>query len=198
MVCSCTLERGGCGENCLNAAMQHECNPSTCPMGMHCANRPFALLPPVKQLPLQLFKTAHKGWGVKATRALPEGELVVEYVGEVIDSDSWEARKLALGRFAHFYFMALNASEIVDASRKGNIARFINHSCNPNLSVDKWYVNRVPRIGMWAKRNIAPGEELSYNYSVKWVGDPEHAQSCFCGAENCTGYMGRPPKPSKK
>jgi histone-lysine N-methyltransferase SETD2 len=36
------------------------------------------------------------------------------------------------------YFMALNYNEIVDASRKGNVARFINHSCSPNLSVEKW------------------------------------------------------------
>ena len=77
--------------------------------------------------PLQLIKTLDKGWGVMATRDIEEGELVVEYVGEVIDRESWEARKEALGRFEHMYFMALNADEIVDATRKGNIARFINH-----------------------------------------------------------------------
>ena len=79
-------------------------------------------------------------------------------------------------------------------SRRGNIARFINHSCNPNLQVEKWYVNRVPRLGLWAKRHILPGEELGYNYSVKWHGDARHAQSCYCGAYNCTGYLGRAPR----
>ena len=60
------------------------------------------------------------------------------YVGEVIDSEMWEERKQQLGRFDHMYFMALNHTEIVDATRKGNIARFINHSCSPNLIVEKW------------------------------------------------------------
>ena len=76
----------------------------------------------------------------------------------------------------------------------GRAQRFINHSCNPNLQVEKWYVNRVPRLGLWAKRDIAAGEELCYNYSVKWDGDAMHAQTCYCGSEQCTGYLGRPPK----
>ena len=54
-------------------------------------------------------------------------------MGEVIASASWEERKQQLSRFDHMYFMALNHNEIVDATRKGNIARFINHSCSPNL-----------------------------------------------------------------
>jgi len=92
------------------------------------------------------------------------------------------------------YFMTLNSREIVDATERGNLARFLNHSCDPNMQVEKWYVNRVPRLGMWAKRQIMPGEELSYNYSVKWNGDPDVAQRCYCGAHNCTGYLGLPPK----
>ena len=62
----------------------------------------------------------------------------------------------ALGRFDHMYFMALNQSEIVDASRKGNIARFINHSCHPNLTVEKWFVHRQPRLGgLCARRALS-------------------------------------------
>ena len=194
MVCSCSAVSGGCDERCHNRAMQHECNPSTCPMGQLCSNRPFSTLGPANTLPLQLFKTFDKGWGVMATRDLDADELVVEYVGEVIDRESWEARKRDLWRFDHMYFMALNGDEIVDASRKGNIARFINHSCEPSLQVEKWYVNRVPRLGLWTKRPIRAGEELTYNYSVKWHGNRDHAQRCYCGAPSCTGYMGRPPK----
>jgi len=114
----------------------------------------------------------------------------------VINRDEWEARKEALGRFDHMYFMALNQTEIVDASRKGNIARFINHSCSPNVSVEKWYINRIPRLGMFAKRSIQEGEELGYNYSVKWFGDPQCAQKCYCGASSCTGFLGPPPSRS--
>ena len=194
MVCNCIPQSGGCEERCPNRAMQHECNPATCPCGELCTNRPFSTLPPVNALPLQLIKTLDKGWGVKATRFINEGDLVIEYVGEVIDMETWDARKRELGRFQHMYFMALNGEEIVDASRKGNIARFVNHSCNPNIQVEKWYVHRTPRIGMFAKRNIFPGEELSYNYSVKSTGNLAHAQKCFCGSAKCTGFLGRAPK----
>ena len=129
-------------------------------------------------------------------RGYNEGELVIEYVGEVIDRAEWEARKTSLQttQFAHMYFMALNPNEIVDASRKGNIARFINHSCQPNLEVQKWYVHRTPRLGLFAKQPIAADEELSYNYSVKWSGNLDWAQRCHCKAPNCTGYLGPPPR----
>jgi SET domain-containing protein len=193
-VCSCTLASGGCDHRCANRAMQSECSNASCRLGPSCGNRPFANLGATSQRPLQLFKTDGKGWGVMSTRNIEQGELVVEYVGEVIDHDTWESRKAKLWRFDHMYFMTLNRTEIVDATERGNIARFINHSCDPNLQVEKWYVNRTPRLGLWAKRPIVAGEELSYNYSVKWHGDPDVAQRCYCGAYNCTGYLGLPPK----
>ena len=74
MVCSCSAVSGGCDERCHNRAMQHECNPSTCPMGQLCSNRPFSTLGPANTLPLQLFKTFDKGWGVMATRDLDADE----------------------------------------------------------------------------------------------------------------------------
>ena len=96
----------------------------------------------------------------KATRSISQGELVIEYVGEVIDEGTWEERKRSLSRYQHMYFMALNPYEIVDASRKGNVARFINHSCSPNLQVEKWYVQRVPRLGLFAHGDRRGGGAL--------------------------------------
>jgi len=198
-LCSCGTFPGYCDERCQNRSLQQECTTSNCSCGAHaCRNRPFAVLHSSGALPLQLIKTERKGWGVKATRDLFEGELVVEYVGEVIDRETWEERKEALGRFEHMYFMAMNHAEIVDASRRGNIARFINHSCSPNLIVEKWYINRVPRLGLFAKVPIVAGEELSYNYAMKWFGDPEFAQKCYCLSANCTGFLGPPPRQSPK
>ena len=65
--------------------------------------------------------------------------------------------------------------------------------CSPNLSVQKWYTNRVPRLGLFAKEDIPAGDEITYNYSVKWFGDPDMAQRCYCEAPNCTGYLGPAP-----
>ena len=99
-LCTCTALRG-CDERCANRAMQSECTSANCIFGPGCGNRPFANLGATSQRPLQLFKTEGKGWGVMASRCIEEGELVVEYVGEVIDRDRWEARKETLWRFDH-------------------------------------------------------------------------------------------------
>ena len=63
----------------------------------------------------------------------------MEYVGEVIDSDEFETRAMeyARGKIPHFYFMSLKSDCIIDATVKGNISRFINHSCEPNAETQK-------------------------------------------------------------
>ena len=73
-VCFCTAAGGGCDERCQNRAMLQECDPSTCPTGALCRNRPFSTLGPASRWPVQLFKTIDKGWGVMATRDIYEGE----------------------------------------------------------------------------------------------------------------------------
>lgn len=88
----------------------------------------------------------------------------------------------------HFYFMSLNKGEFVDATKKGNLARFCNHSCNPNCYVDKWVVGEKLRMGIFAERYIQAGEELVFNYNVDRYGaDP---QPCYCGEPNCSGFIG--------
>ena len=63
----------------------------------------------------------------------------MEYVGEVLDYEEFCERTLRYedNKQSHFYFMALNADEIIDATNKGNISRFINHSCDPNCETQK-------------------------------------------------------------
>ena len=58
------------------------------------------------------------------------------------------------------------------------------------------FINRAPRLGLFAIKDIAAGAEVTYNYSVKWSGDPDMAQRCYCEAPNCTGYLG--PAPSSR
>jgi SET domain-containing protein len=70
-----------------------------------------------------------------------KGKLVIEYVGEVITTSECEYR---LKRYykdeKNFYMLNLDANWVIDATRMGAIARFTNHSCNPNCETQKWYV----------------------------------------------------------
>lgn len=91
-------------------------------------------------------------------------------------------------RIPHFYFMMLQRDEYLDATKRGDIARFINHSCNPNCYVAKWHVGKRMRMGIFSQRDIFKGEELTFNYNVDRYGN--EAQPCHCGEPNCVGQLG--------
>ena len=91
----------------------------------------------------------------------------------------------------NFYFLSLEKGHVIDSGTRGSAARFVNHSCNPNTEMQKWYVNDTPRIGLFAGRNrIHGGEELTYDYNFDWF-EGTVAQECKCGSDNCRGIIGR-------
>lgn len=67
------------------------------------------------------------------------GEFIMEYVGEVVDPKDFRrrAKEYSKDKNRHYYFMALKSDQIIDATMKGNISRFINHSCDPNAETQK-------------------------------------------------------------
>jgi SET domain-containing protein len=60
--------------------------------------------------------------------------------------------------------------QYIDATKKGGIGRFANHSCNPNSEVQKWVVGRRLRMGIFTKRDVERGEEITFNYNVDRYG----------------------------
>jgi SET domain-containing protein len=54
----------------------------------------------------------------------------------------------------HFYFMTLNGNEVIDAGAKGNLGRFINHSCEPNCRTEKWMVNGEICVGIFSMQDL--------------------------------------------
>ncbi|CAJ0833444.1 81_t:CDS:2, partial [Entrophospora sp. SA101] len=78
--------------------------------------------------------------------------------------------------------------KIIDATDRGDIGRFINHSCNPNCFIQKWMVGKYYRIGIFASRDIIKDEELTFDYNAERYGS--EAQECFCGESNCRGIIG--------
>lgn len=100
------------------------------------------------------------------------GEFILEYVGEVLNPDEFEKRANVYSedKNQHYYFMSLRADAVIDATQKGNISRFINHSCDPNAETQKWTVNGELRIGFFSKRTILAGEEITFDYQFQRYG----------------------------
>ena len=177
-----------CGEDsdCINRATKMECF-GDCGCGPECQNQRFQRQ---QYANVAVIKTEKKGYGLRAESDLHANEFIFEYIGEVINESQFRRRMVQYDEagIRHFYFMSLTKGEFVDATKKGNLGRFCNHSCNPNCYVDKWVVGDKLRMGIFAERNIQSGEELVFNYNVDRYGaDP---QPCYCGEANCTGFIG--------
>ncbi|KAL8782875.1 MAG: hypothetical protein Q9213_005052 [Squamulea squamosa] len=195
MDCDCTEEwstvtqtNAACGDDsdCINRATKMEC-VGDCGCGADCQNQRFQQRQYAK---VTVFKTEKKGYGLRADTDLRANGFIFEYIGEVIGEAHFRRRMVQYDeeKIKHFYFMSLNKGEYVDATKKGNLGRFCNHSCNPNCYVDKWVVGDKLRMGIFAERPIKQGEELVFNYNVDRYGaDP---QPCYCGEPNCTGFIG--------
>lgn len=177
-----------CGEDsdCINRATKMECIED-CGCGNACQNQRFLRK---QYADVTVIKTDKKGYGLRANTNLRPGDFIFEYIGEVINEQIFRRRMIQYDEegIKHFYFMSLTKGEFVDATKKGNLGRFCNYSCNPNCYVDKWVVGDRLRMGIFAERKIKAGEELVFNYNVDRYGaDP---QPCYCGEPNCTGYIG--------
>ncbi|XP_043520102.1 histone-lysine N-methyltransferase NSD2 isoform X2 [Frieseomelitta varia] len=175
------------GTDCLNRILLVECSPGTCPAGSKCNNQAFVR----RQYPaMEPFHTAERGWGLRSLELIRAGQFVIEYVGEVIDEAEYKRRlhrKKEL-KNENFYFLTIDNNRMIDAEPKGNLSRFMNHSCSPNCETQKWTVNGDTRIGLFALCDIIAGEELTFNYNL--VCDGETRKPCLCGASNCSGFIG--------
>lgn len=178
-----------CGEDseCINRATSVECINDECGCGNDCQNQRFQRR---MFAPVSVFQTELKGYGLRADRILYENNFIYEYIGEVINEDNFRKRMIAYDEknFKHFYFMMLKKDAFIDATIKGSLARFVNHSCNPNAYVDKWVVGDKLRMGIFAKRTIQKGEEITFDYNVDRYG--AQSQPCYCGEPNCIKFMG--------
>lgn len=88
----------------------------------------------------------------------------------------------------NFYFLEIQKDLIIDGEQNGNLARFMNHSCDPNCKTQKWVVNNETRVGLFALKDILIGTELTFNYNFECRGDDKTI--CFCKSKNCSDYIG--------
>jgi len=139
------------------------------------------------------------GSGVYAAREIPKGTRIVEYLGDRISHAQADARYEAKGQDdGHTFLFVVSSKVVIDAGVDGNEARFINHSCDPNCET----VIEGGRVFIEALRDIAPGEELGYEYGLTWesTDDPDELANyaCRCGAASCRGTMLDPVPLDKK
>ena len=177
----------GCGRSCLNKMVYWECVKHLCPCGASCRNRKFQNHEYAEVYPI---KTKDRGYGLCAGTFLPKGSFVIQYIGEVysIDSPYGQKKLQEYKNSTCTYLMSLTKNEVVDPTSKGNFARFINHSCEPNCETQKWHVSGEICVGIFTLRDIQEDEELTFNYGfdiAKTV-----YQKCLCGAPTCRGYLG--------
>nr|XP_005992405.1 PREDICTED: histone-lysine N-methyltransferase, H3 lysine-36 and H4 lysine-20 specific isoform X1 [Latimeria chalumnae]XP_005992406.1 PREDICTED: histone-lysine N-methyltransferase, H3 lysine-36 and H4 lysine-20 specific isoform X1 [Latimeria chalumnae] len=192
--CNCKAsDENPCGldSECINRMLMYECHPNVCPAGEGCQNQCFTK----RNYPhVEIFRTMGRGWGLCSKVDLKKGEFVNEYVGELIDEEECRARikHAQENDISNFYMLTLDKDRIIDAGPKGNHARFMNHSCQPNCETQKWTVNGDTRVGLFALCDIPAGSELTFNYNLECLGNGKTV--CKCGSPNCSGFLGVRPK----
>jgi SET domain-containing protein len=117
--------------------------------------------------------TKNSGWGFYTAETLAPGQYVNEYLGEVIVTAEYEKRfeDFKSKQACDLYFASLGSELYIDARNAGNATRFINSSCTPNCKMQKMHDCRVrsSRLGFFALREIAKGEELTFSYNFSFT-----------------------------
>ena len=135
--------------------------------------------------------SAIHGRGVFAATPIAKGMQIIEYRGE---RTTWEivCERPASDPDdpAHTFIFELSDGRVIDAGVRGSVARWINHSCAPNC---KSFEDDDGRVFIEARRAIAPGEELTYDYRLSLGGRItrriREEYACRCGAKRCRGSL---------
>ncbi|KAJ6797495.1 histone-lysine N-methyltransferase, H3 lysine-9 specific SUVH1-like [Iris pallida] len=201
----------------------YECTTS-CLCSVNCRNR-------VSQkgirLRFEVFRTRGRGWGLRSWDPIRAGTFICEYTGEVIDKfqlendieeNNYVFQKLAEEKPLKWNYIPelleeprpAESSEssrplpiIISAKNMGNVARFMNHSCSPNVFWQPVLYDHgdeaFPHIMFFAIKHIPPMTELTYDYGLSraegqegsGIGAGSHrTKRCLCGSSNCRGLFG--------
>uniref|UniRef100_A0A672PQZ4 [histone H3]-lysine(4) N-methyltransferase n=1 Tax=Sinocyclocheilus grahami TaxID=75366 RepID=A0A672PQZ4_SINGR len=130
-----------------------------------------------------------QGLGLFAARDIEKQTMVIEYMGDILRAEVAMGKELqykAKNRPA--YMFRIDSERVIDATRSGSPARYINHSCSPNCVAEVVTFERGHKIIISAARRIDRGEELCYDYKLTPVADQSKIP-CHCGAANCRKWI---------
>lgn len=137
---------------------------------------------------LKFSRSAIHDWGLYALEPIERGEMVIEYVGEIIRQQVADHREKRYERqgIGSSYLFRIDEELVIDATKSGNIARFINHSCDPSCTAKIITVYGQKKIVIYAQRDIALGEEITYDYKFPLE---DEKIPCLCGSVICRKYL---------
>ncbi|CAM0151305.1 unnamed protein product [Urochloa decumbens] len=224
--CSCSQLNGGdlpyssSGLLVKHIPMLYECS-SRCQCSQNCRNR---VTQKGVNLNFEVFWTGDCGWGVRSWDPIRAGTFVCEYAGQVTDETnmnmdgdedeytfrtSWPSDKVSRWNLGAELLKGASASVtteslkklpiVISAKGSGNMARFLNHSCSPNLFWQPVQYDHgddtYPHIMFFAMKHIPPMTELTYDYGIRGAppgikGNFPNASKlkpCLCGSINCRG-----------
>lgn len=162
-----------------------------------------------KRRKLVKFDRSHiHNWGLYAEESIAVNDMIIEYVGEKVRqrvADLREVRYLRQG-IGSSYLFRIDEDTVIDATKKGGIARFINHSCTPNCTAKIIKVDGTKRIVIYALRDISKSEfsvpvymkfvlmiradeELTYDYKFEREINSDDRIPCLCGSVGCKGFL---------
>jgi SET domain-containing protein len=116
---------------------------------------------------------SHTGLGLFATKPIRKRSRIAEYKGRLLTTKQAERLESSGNR----YLYEINSRWTVDGSPRSNIARYANHSCNPNAET----YDVKHRVFIRALRNIKPGEEITYDYGIDYLKNVIGRSNCQCG-----------------
>uniref|UniRef100_A0A673IIZ6 Voltage-dependent N-type calcium channel subunit alpha-1B-like n=1 Tax=Sinocyclocheilus rhinocerous TaxID=307959 RepID=A0A673IIZ6_9TELE len=160
-----------------------ECNHA-CSCWRTCRNR---VIQNGLRVRLQVFRTERMGWGVRALQDIPEGTFVCEFAGEIISDGEANVRE----NDSYMFNLDNKVGEVycIDAQFYGNVSRFMNHLCEPNLFPVRVFTKhqdmRFPRIALYASKAIQTGDELGFDYGDPYWQIKKKYFLCQCGSAKC-------------
>lgn len=137
---------------------------------------------------LQFQRSEIHDWGLFALEPISHKDMVIEYVGEIVRQKVADVREKRYEKqgIGSSYMFRVDVDRIIDATKTGNFARFINHCCEPNCTAEIIEVNQEKKVVIYANRDIAVGEEITYDYKFPLEDDKI---ICMCGAPGCRGFL---------
>lgn len=217
----CICEEANCSKNCSHGGnykvidnelvlnedrvckdLIYECHDDCLCDNDNCLNRLVAFGP---RDGLKIVEFSGKGDGLITTEFINKGAFICEYAGEILTKDEAIRRNEVNVKCKKMnYIFCLNEISLlndgadehpvktfIDPTYKGNIGRYLNHSCFANCDIISMRVDSIiPKIGIFANRPILPMEELTFSYGTVDVNQVAgNLKLCHCQSLNCKKYL---------